>query len=421
MTAQPLAPDVGVIALVPDRWGNRWQPRHHVLTRLARYFRIVWVNPAPEWRTVARHPRAFHQAEREPLPGFTVYSPDLRFPGVHRPARLAAQSFRARVRGARHTLERAGCTRVVLYVWQPQFVNALSAVSYDASCYHIDDEYTFSEVDRPISPAELRLLSECDQVFIHSPGLLAKKGGINPNTAFVPNGVDYEAFAHPSPAPPELAAIPRPRIGYSGWLKRQLDWPLLRTLADRHRDWSFVLVGGQKDADVTTEPIAELGKLANVHLLGSRPTSALAAYPHHFDVCIMPYRLDDYTKYIYPLKLHEYLATGRPTVGAPIRSLREFAHVVALPETPDEWSAALRDALSASENTPERAAMRQQVAREFDWAILVRRIAMTMAGLLGDDVVRRLQHVDTAAGITHVSEHVETARPAGERQMTALP
>jgi glycosyltransferase involved in cell wall biosynthesis len=372
-----------VLALVPDRWSERWQPRHHVLTRLARYMRVVWVNPAPEWRDVARHPRGFRVMEPHPAPGLSVHSPDLYLPRVYRPGPIGAHLFRQRLRGARRALLRAGCTRIVLYVWRPHFADALSAVPFDLSCYHIDDEYSFSPIEQPISPPELRLLTDCDQVFIHSPELLAKKGMINPNTTFVPNGVDYDAFARPAPMPRELAAIPRPRIGYVGWLKRQLDWPLLRSLADAHPDWSLVLVGGQKNHESTAAPIAELSRRANVHLLGARPTAQLSAYPQHFDVCIMPYRVDDYTKYIYPMKLHEYLAAGRPVVGAPIPALEPFAHVVACPRTLAEWSDAVTALLRPEENTPEKRAARQRVARAHDWDTLVERIAHTIVERMG--------------------------------------
>ncbi|HEX6967158.1 MAG TPA: glycosyltransferase, partial [Gemmatimonadaceae bacterium] len=299
---------------------------------------------------------------------------------------LAQLSFRLRLQGARRALARTGCTSIILYIWHPEFADALAAVDHDLSCYHIDDEYTFSPVEQPIPPNEMRLLTECNEVFIHSPGLMAKKGSINPHTTFVPNGVDYEAFAQPVPIPPELAAIPQPRIGYTGWLKQQLDWPLLIALAERHPEWSFVLVGGQKNEAETAGPIAELSKRPNVHFLGARPTAALGAYSQHFDVCLMPYRLDDYTKYIYPLKLHEYLATGRPTVGAPIQSLHQFANVVALPSTADEWSRAISHALGAAENTPERCEERRRVAQQHDWSVLVGRIAEVMAAGLGQTV-----------------------------------
>jgi len=100
----------------------------------------------------------------------------------------------------------------------------------------------------------------------------------------------------------------------------------------------------------------------------------------------MPYTNDGYTKFIYPLKLHEDLAAGRPTVGTPIRSLVDFADVIAFPRTFDEWSAAIAEGLSPAANTPERCAARRAGARRFDWDDVVCSIARTIAERLGVDL-----------------------------------
>jgi hypothetical protein len=97
----------------------------------------------------------------------------------------------------------------------------------------------------------------------------------------------------------------------------------------------------------------------------------------------MPYVANDYTKYIYPLKLHEYLASGRPTVGTRIRSLEDFPEVVALVRTPEEWSRELEAALHPAFNTPERQQARRVVACHYDWNLLVAKIAQTMLKRLG--------------------------------------
>jgi glycosyltransferase involved in cell wall biosynthesis len=99
----------------------------------------------------------------------------------------------------------------------------------------------------------------------------------------------------------------------------------------------------------------------------------------------MPYRLDDYTKYIYPLKLHEYLAGGKPVVAARIPALEEFSDVVALPETDTQWSAAIAEALLPAANREVRRVARQSVAHHYDWASIVFRLAETMAARLGQD------------------------------------
>ena len=277
--------------------------------------------------------------------------------------------------------------KIVLYVWRPHFGSALSILPHDLSCYHIDDEYTFGESDEPIPEEEAELLRRSDAVIIHSPGLLEKKGHLNPNTHFVPNGVDYAAHADPVPLPGDMRGIPRPIIGYTGWLKSQLDWDLLETLADRHPDWSFVLVGSRHENGEAGA--ARFEPRSNAYLLGGKSSAVLAHYPQHFDVCVMPYRNDEYTRYIYPLKLHEYLASGTPTVGTPIRSLEEFRSVVELAGDPDEWSAALARALE--DRTTERREARQEVAREHDWETLVHRIAQVMADGLGPETAKRIQ------------------------------
>lgn len=389
-TAAPLLPDVGVIALVPERWGETWQPRQHVLSRLARYYRVAWVNPAPDWRLALRHPGWFRVADPRPAPNLVVHSPDRLLPRIYRPPWLAERLLALRVAGARRLLRRAGCRRIVLYIWRPEFAAMLALCRYDLSCYHIDDEYSFSPDPGSPSEAERRLLTGADRVIIHSPGLFALKGALNRHTTLIPNGVDYEAFARPAPEPADLAGIPHPRIGYLGWLKRELDWPLLLELTGRHPGWSFVFVGGWKNPE--TEPFRPaLARRPNVYLLGSKPTAAVGAYPQHFDACILPYVRNGYTDCIYPMKLHEYLASGRPVVGTPIATLREFAGLVALPETRSEWSEALAASLDPAADTAEQRDRRREVARAHDWSALTARIAGVMASGLGAAVAGRLR------------------------------
>ena len=254
---------------------------------------------------------------------------------------------------------------------------------FRSSCYHIDDEYTFSTDERPISAQEERLLRAVDQVFIHSDELVRKKGALNRNVTRVPNGVDYEAFARCVPEPADLRNIPHPRIGYAGWLKRQLDWDLLLELPRRHPTWSFVFVGPRKPHRDIEAPIAELERLPNVHFLGRKPVDELAHYPQHFDVCVMPYGMDGYTRYIYPLKLHEYLASGRPVVGSPVPALSKFGDAVALSRDADEWSAALEEALQPERNSPVARQARQRIARAHDWMPLAREVARVLSSAVG--------------------------------------
>jgi colanic acid/amylovoran biosynthesis glycosyltransferase len=381
--SKPLIPEIGVIAMVPDEWNAPWQPRHHVLARLSRYFHVVWLNPAVDWREMLRREKPSSGENKPAAPlGLMVYSSRL-FPKLHRPWWLANFCQSQRLKHARSLLTGQGCKKIILYLWRPEFEYALTSTPFDASCYHIDDEYSFSEVDLPPNPSEMRLIAEVNQVFIHSRGLLEKKGAINLHTVFVPNGCDCEAYSTPAVEPADLAGIPRPRIGYTGRIKRQLDWPLLLDLSSRHPEWSFVFVGPRALDPEVENFVQKMSNRRNVYFLGSKSQQDLAAYPQHFDVCIMPYRMNDYTQYIYPLKLHEYLASGRPIVGSPIRSLQDFDHVIKLAETTDAWSQALRDSLAPGACSSAQVEARRSVARKHDWDKLVTLVAQTLCMRLG--------------------------------------
>jgi glycosyltransferase involved in cell wall biosynthesis len=284
----------------------------------------------------------------------------------------------------------------------------LKWVPFDLSCYHIDDEYTFSPVEIPVPEPEAKLIADVDLVFIHSPALLEKKGKINPRTTFVPNGVDYEAHARPVAEPPDLVSIPRPRVGYCGHIKKQLDWPLLLELTLHNPKWSFVFVGAVNAHPEILPALQELSRRKNVFFLGSKTVQELATYPQHFDVCVMPYRIDDYTKYIYPLKLHEYLASGQPVVGTRIASLLRFGNVVSLVEDPQQWCVAIANSLNSTANTAEARRVRQLVARQHDWEILVLRIARTIAQGLGAQYAQRLVQFQHAEESLHLNDARET-------------
>lgn len=391
----PLLPDVGVIALVPDRWNEYWESRHHVLSRLARYFNVVWINPAVELHQI-RFRHAFNNLGKKSqcscAPGLMVYDPGIWLPKVYKNNFLARVPERLRLGHAYNILHRRGCHKTVLYLWRPEYASALDLIQHEVSCYHIDDEYSFSPVEQPLSEMETQLITRVDQVIIHSRALLEKKGHLNPNTAFVPNGVDYAAYARRSQIPRDLRAIPTPRLGYIGKIKKHVDYALLLLLAQRHREWSFVFVGPQVKLRECAPLVEQLEKMPNVYFLGHKPFDMLPAYMQHLDVAMLCYKSDGYTKYIYPLKLHEYLASGCPVVGAPLPTFREFSHVIKLADTPEEWSQVLTDALTSG-NPQEQIDARRQVARQHDWNDLVRCITRSLCKQLGPAYLARFDEL----------------------------
>jgi len=393
----PLIPEVGILALPYHRWSTRWMTPHHVLTRLAQYFHVVWLEPAHHWREMgALRTRVAAPSEIDTiLPGgFERHVPESWLPDIYRPAWAGRAMLRFRVKHGWRRLRARGCRVGVLYLWHPRFEAALEASGYELSMYHIDDEYTFSTDAPPIGEQERRVLREVDQVFAVSPLLMERKSGVNPHMTLVPEGVDFRLYSTPVAQPFDLVKVPHPRIGYTGYLKRHLDWPLLRELAQRHPQWSFVFVGARSLDREAEELVEEISRLPNVFMLGAKTVVELAAYPQHFDVCTMPYNVNNYTNNIYPLKLHEYLASGRPVVGTPIRSLLDFPGTVWLASTTEDWSAVLEAALGGQAMSAACVAARQAVAREHDWSELIYRIAKSVCEHLGPEFEQRLKRVD---------------------------
>lgn len=370
-------PRIGILSLAVDSWGSRWNSRHQVLTRLAKEFPVLWVNPAPEWRrATAIGGWGVHEHTIDGLPeNFVVHDSSTLTPVVYRPQWLSTALLRTRLARARASLERRGCTHVVLYLWHVDFADALSAVKSELSVYHIYDEYSHSEHELPLDLAEERLVRGVGQVFTVSPTMQARKGALNRHSTLISNGVDYDAFATPVPEPADLHSIPHPRIGYTGYIKKQIDWELLLELAQRRPDWSFVFVGARHVHPEIDAILHRLDALPNVHFLGTKPTSELSRYPQHFDVCLMPYKVNDYTKYIYPLKLHEYLASGRPVVSVPLPALRGSEHLVDIASGVTEWEQAIRRQLEPAAMDAEHQRVRRAEARRHDWSVIADRIA----------------------------------------------
>lgn len=379
------ATDVGVIALVPDPWhGMSSTTRHHVLRRLANHFHVVWVEPSIYWREYVRQPSLLREPHRlvRVSDRLDVLPPSYTTPRCYRPRWLADHFERRRLRQAAALLHAKGCRRIVLYVWRPEFAAALDLVDGMCVAYHIDDEYTFSKVDQPVGDVERDLIRRADHVFVHSHALFEKKGRLNPHTSLVPNGVDFHLYSLPAPEPDDLRHIPHPRIGYVGVIKQQLDLDLQLQVARANPGWSFVFVGPIGAMGDQQAALDALTSLPNCHFIERRPVAALPGYMQHMDVCTLCYVADGYTRYIYPLKLHEYLAAGRPVVATPLPALEEFRDVVAFADSCAAWTRAIEQQLEAASQSAQASDSRRRIASRYEWDELVSQIAGTMSAAL---------------------------------------
>jgi ADP-heptose:LPS heptosyltransferase len=259
--------------------------------------------------------------------------------------------------------------------------------------YAVDEMTGFGgmkeEGRRRIRQDEELLLRRSDLALAVSPRLLERFRRLQPRAYLLPNGVDFNHFRagrlaslEPDPA---LAAIPRPRFGYVGYLNDRLDYPMLTQLARRHPDWHLVFVGRVQDLIQDGNDFQAFQRQPNVHLLGQRPYAELPRFTAGFDGCIAPYLYTPLTQSCNPLKVYEYLATGLPTVVSPVEGLApDVRSAVDLASGLEQWDAALTSALAEPEG---RKAERLQVAQQNSWDARVDRLedfleeAMSLARL----------------------------------------
>ncbi|HYE26685.1 MAG TPA: UDP-galactopyranose mutase [Allosphingosinicella sp.] len=163
---------------------------------------------------------------------------------------------------------------------------------------------------------ERELLATADVVFTGGYSLYEAKKGFHPNIHPFPSSVDRAHFGRAramDAAPDDQARLPRPRLGFYGVIDERMDLDLLASVADAHPEWSLVMVGPV----VKIDP-ADLPQRPNIHYLGGKKYEALPAYLGGWDVAVMPFAINESTRFISPTKTPEYLAGGRPVVSTPI-------------------------------------------------------------------------------------------------------
>jgi glycosyltransferase involved in cell wall biosynthesis len=210
--------------------------------------------------------------------------------------------------------------------------------------YCIDDYASYPGMDAAaIQALDDDLTRRADVVFVAPRALVESKRLLNPNVYFSPHGVDFELFSQAANATTEPAedarALKHPVIGYFGTIGEFIDFDLIAYLAESRPDWTFLLVG------FAAADVSRLKKYPNVVFVGPKPYETLPRWAKVFDVAIYAHQVNRQTRHSNPLKLREYLATGKPVVSVVTPETACFAEFVYLAETREAYLMAIEQAL----------------------------------------------------------------------------
>ncbi|HEX4666874.1 MAG TPA: glycosyltransferase [Chthoniobacterales bacterium] len=219
----------------------------------------------------------------------------------------------------------------VQWFYDPMAVTAFAGRLHErAIVYDCMDELSlFRGAPPELVRRERALLALADVVFAGGPRIWESKRELNPNCFCFGCGVDHEHFGKAQAAdlsvPTELRDLAGPIFGYIGVVDERIDYDLLAKLADS-TPGNVVMVGPWTKVDP-----AQFPQRPNLHWLGGRDYAQLPAYAKGFAVCLMPFAMNDATRFINPTKALEYMATGRPIISTPVRDVvRQYREVVAI-------------------------------------------------------------------------------------------
>jgi GT2 family glycosyltransferase len=225
------------------------------------------------------------------------------------------------------------------------------------------DEWTgFPGIGPPVLALEAGLVAGADLTVVSAERLRAKLAPRSPRLLLARNGVDPEHYQrHYGPAD-GLEDLPHPVIGYFGALASWVDVELLERIARRFPDATLALAGGVFGVD-----LAPLAALPNVRLLGQRPYEEMPRLLWHFDACIIPFEVSAVTHAVNPVKLYEYLWSGKPVVAPRLEELLPFEPICYLARDSPAFLDALERALAEPAGAPVREA-RRRVAEGNRWS-----------------------------------------------------
>ena len=317
------------------RWNFVYQRPQHLLSRASRQHR-VWFIEEPIWGKEQR------VEVRKVTDSLTVVVPHL-LHGTSPDNVLAAQ---------RHVVDeliaRERITDFTAWYYTPMALLFSDHLTPSLTVYDCMDELSaFWGAPPKLLEQERELIRRADVVFTGGYSLYEAKQSRHPRVFAFPSSIEYSHFAQartPQPDPADQQSIKHPRIGFSGVIDERFDRELVAELALRRPDWQFVLIGPM----VKVNP-AHMPKGDNVHYLGMKQYQDLPAYFSNWDVAMLPFAMNDSTKFISPTKTPEYLAAGLPVVSTPIRDVvrtygsQDFAQIAA---TADEFEKAIELALA---------------------------------------------------------------------------
>jgi len=259
---------------------------------------------------------------------------------------------------------------LIFWTYTPFSYTFVGNLGDNFAIYECVDEFSDSKGlvnPKVIKLLEKKLLEKVDLVIVTHNNLLESKKLINNNIHLIPNGAEVEhfrkTFLKETLISPEMLKMPKPIIGFLGAVQYWIDFDLIKFLALKRPEWSLVLLG----------PVGRLAKIEkiinipNVYLLGGKNYYSLPSYVKAWDVCINPYIINKTSDNCSPLKLYEYMASGKPIVSVDMPEARKFSNVIAIGTSYEDFFNKVELIVKGLPESRDRIESRIKIAEKHSW------------------------------------------------------
>lgn len=266
--------------------------------------------------------------------------------------------------------------QAVLFLVHVQQSHFSRLINKSLQCYEVTDLYTIARgqyhkdeshwYTKRANKKEKLIVSESDLIITSSKILSDQISSYHQNVHYLQNAADYKHFSKSREdsidIPIDIKAFTGPKLGFIGNINNLIDFELLVDLANNLSDMSIILIGGEQiETGIKKDPwFLKTKSLKNIHYLGHKDYESLPAYLKAFDVCLLPFRLNDWMMHSAPNKTYQYLASGKPIVSTDFTEIRQYEEVVYVCQSHAQFVEKVRQAVQ--ENSNELAAARQEIA-----------------------------------------------------------
>lgn len=381
----PLSGESIVCFAGEDWWYHHPHSKNHILKRLAQHNRVLFVNSITMGLPSIGNPDFFHKIRRKlrsymrwlrkAPEGLWVMTP-INVP-LYGSAAVRALNRVLLVLQLRLVMFFLNLRRPIVWVAIPTAADLVNSLGAKLLVYQVSDKYDVNE-DSALSRDVIRGMDarlKRDAAVVMYSGRKLYEEAEPRHRYFLEQAVDYERFANlPPRTPKDIAAIPRPVLGYVGAADfYTMDVGLIEHVAKVRPHWHWVFIGSKSNVVRLAAP--------NIHFLGPKSYAELPQYYNHIDVCVLPWvQHNAFTNYGSAIKVREYLATGKPVVISP---LYEYLRTpgVRIYRSPEEFIALVEDALAC--DFPADRELRQSAVRHCTWDVRARQVADLFRRLLG--------------------------------------